>query len=44
MEFFVDPREEEDGAVVQAVAEGLGLGALDGVVAGAGGVEPVGAC
>ena len=43
MEFFVDPGEERDGAVVEAVAEGLGLGALDLVVAPAFGVEPLGA-
>lgn len=41
MEFFVDPGEERDGAVVEAVAEGLGLRALDRIVAGAGGDEPV---
>ena len=35
MKFFVDPGEQRDGAVAEAVAEGLGLGALDLVVAGA---------
>lgn len=29
VKFLVDPGEERDGVVVEAVAEGLGLGALD---------------
>ena len=42
MKFLVDPGEERDGAVVQSVAEGLRLGALDLAVAGAFGHEPLG--
>ena len=42
MEFFVDPGEEGGGAVGEAVAEGLGLGALDLVVAAAFLLEPLG--
>ena len=42
MEFFIDPGEERDGAVVKTVAEGLGFGALDFVVAGAFSDEPLG--
>ena len=41
MKFLVDPGEERDGAVEEAVAEGLWLGALDLVVAGAFGGEPL---
>ena len=42
MEFFVDPGEEGGGAVGEAVAEGLRLGALDLVVAAAFLLEPLG--
>ena len=42
VEFFVDPGEEGGGAVGEAVAEGLGLGALDLVVAAAFLLEPLG--
>ena len=40
VEFFVDPGEEGEGAVVEAVAEGLGFRALDFVVAVAFAGEP----
>ena len=42
VEFFVDPGQEGGGAVGEAVAEGLGLGALDLVVAAAFLLEPLG--
>ena len=42
MKLLVDPGEERNGAVVEAVAECLGLGALDLVVPAAFGVEPLG--
>lgn len=41
VEFLVDPGEEGGGAVGEGVAEGLGLGALDLVVAAAFCEEPV---
>ena len=41
MKFLVAPGEERDGAVVESIAEGLWFGALDLVVAGAFGGEPL---
>ena len=41
MKLLVDPGEERDGAVMEAVAECLRFGALDLVVPAAFGVEPL---
>lgn len=40
VQFFVDPGEQADGAVVQRVAQRLRFGGLDAAVAGSVGLEP----